>query len=466
MTGITFNPGTASIQHQTATAAASQARGQQAPQHPAAGIRESIRQGLQSLRHRFTDTLQRITHTGHYTPDKVFARQNPYVVALAKPPRPGENGFTDGGIMARHGEAIATRLETYRKSIGSKVSPQEMRALINTGEHLVNAINRGQVEGGTVRLTVEGQSLEAKSSLYTTRAISWYLMAKTAELEILQGGDHMVDKGTLMMRDEGNRLYNFLNAAPTSYGRVSTHFNERSDSPRATLGNVGLSSLIFRQPAHRGIEDFDNKLPSKSGALLFNKLQNEGLYMKFEAAGMPTVFRLSGENHHSLGQKVANSFRSLGRCLRHFASTVTSRFDHNSTGVGVHREHVHKDAAAKAVWQPFLRLTELLQPLSGDKKEIEALRREAKQWGIEFIERFVDNPAGFRLDPGRREEAAAALDHLRRSLDAYKQEQGSDFGIGRKGGETHISLETYPRELFVADRRGVAAPLYNVPLDD
>ncbi|WP_142849301.1 hypothetical protein [Telmatospirillum sp. J64-1] len=432
-------------------------------QDNAGGVRTGIRQQVESLRQRFVDTFQRITHTGNHTADKVFARQNPYVAALAVPPQAGENGFTDNGILARHGQAIEQKLQNYCEAIGTKVTPQELRALINTGEHLVNAITRGDVEGGTVHINVNGQDYDIPSSLHTTRAISWYLTAKTAELEILDGGDHMVTSGSLVMKDEGNRLYDFLNANPTSYGRISTHFNERSASGSASFGNVGFSGLFGNKPVQRGIEDFGNRLPSGKGAVLFDKMQNEQIFMKFEHGGMPKIFRMTGEAHHTTGQKIANAFRSLGRCLEHSLSFITSRFNTSAVGFGMHREHVHKDATRDAVWDPFVKLTKMMEPHNPAVNQLEDVVNQAKKYGTDYIDQFLGSMQGYKPVPGKEEEFEQTLAALKDSISRFKDEQGPNFGVERKGMETHISLETYPSELFTDDAN--PEPLYTIRLD-
>jgi len=415
------------------------------------GLRESIGAALSRIAHTIGDGFQRITHSGRYNSDAVFVRNNPYVTALANPPR-GQPGMYDDGILARHGDKIMEKLIAYRDLCGSKISNEEMRALINTGEHLVNALNHGQVNdrGDTIRVTVNGTTYDVKSCLHTTRAISWYLTAKAAELELLEGGDHLVREGTMIMQDPGNRLFRYLSAAPTAYDRISTHFNERHDGPTPR-------GLFTNQPTQRGIEDFQGKLPSKRGALCFDRLKGRDgspqLFMKFESVGMPTVFRLSGhgEDHESGLRKVANVFRSIGHCIKHALNFITTRFDRAHGTEHVHKEHVVKGEPKNVVWKPF---TELLRKLDTSTPEarrcVDELLANGKKHGISYIEEALENIGQFVArnnltpKPGFYNEARELLENIKK----YHQEQGPDFGVERKGKETHISLETYPPSLI------------------
>lgn len=416
----------------------------QAVQGHGGGLRESIRSGLEALGQRFTDAIQSITRTGRHSAEAVFARANPYTAVLAQPPRAGENGFQDNGIIERYGDAILDKLDNYREAVGSKISREEMCALINTGEHLVNAISRGDVQGGTISLTVGDQHFNVDSSLHTTRAISWYLTAKTAETELVMGGDQMVTKGSMMMKDPGNRLFNFLNAAPTSYGRVSSHFNERA-VPGTPIDRLS------GQPLQRGIEDYGNKLPGGKGAMLFNKLQDEQMFMKFEHVGMPTIFRLSGhgESHNTALEKIGNAFNSIGRCIKHSLSFITSRFDTNAAGFGVHREHAHKDATRDAVFEPFVSVMSHLEGVEGAETLPDDLVTMGKKWGTDFMSDALENlpKNALQVKPGHEEDFAAALAAAKASIAAFRDTQGPDFGAERKGMEAHVSLETYPREI-------------------
>lgn len=464
-------------------AAAQLYRNQGIEERPAAaaaggGLRASIGGALTRIGQAIGDKVAQITHSGRYGSEAVFAASNPYVQALSVP-APGQNGIHDGGILARHGDAITAKLDAYREACGSKVSAEQMRALINTGEHLVNALNRGQAEGGTITLTVDGQTHEVKSSLHTTRAISWYLTAKAAEQEVLMGGDHLVREGSMVMADPGNKLFDFINAAPTSYGRVSTHFNERHDGAGADRHNVGFSGLFTSKPAQRGIEDFQGMLPSKKGALSFDRLKGADgspqLFMKFESVGMPTVFRLSGhgEAHESGLRKATNVFRSIGNCVRHACNFITSRFDRAHGPQYVHKEHVSKGEPKERVWQPFNELVGLLDTgTRAARREADALLSDAKKHGISFIEDALkEMPGGFGLTPkpGREEEFATALRELSASVARYHAELGPDMGVERKGKETHVSLETYPDLMFrpVGDDGGRVQMdrMFAVPLD-
>lgn len=411
-------------------------------------LADSVRSGVDSVNRNHAGNFGSIAGAAAQGTGTASASAFDPFRALSQSPCAGENGFRDGGILSRN-PAIMERLGVYLDRIDSDLSINEMKALVNTGEHLVNAIMGNQSQGGIVNLTLGGNTCQIKSDLHTTRAISWYLTAKTAELEVSQNKDLMVTKGSMLMKDPGNKLFDFLNAAPTSYGRVSTHFNERVDSTE-------------ERPTHRGIEDFDNKFPGGKGCILFNKLKNNELFMKFESAGMPKVFRMSGREGATTAEKIGNAFRNLGRCIQHCKNWVVSRFETNAEGRGVHREHAHKDRAGQMVFEPFKKAMSHLEGIDAGTKDVpKDMIAQAKKDGVAHMADALDNlllravglvdedgkRASFKIKAGHEksfaEDHGAALD----SLEAFLKEQGPDFGLQRKGMETHISLETYPPEL-------------------
>ncbi|HLO75810.1 MAG TPA: hypothetical protein VK196_05070 [Magnetospirillum sp.] len=423
------------------------------------GLAESVQSGMDSVIRNHAGDFGSIAGAAAQGRATASASAFDKFNELSQAPCKGENGFLDDGILSRSPE-IVEKLGIYLDSIDSNLSINEMKSLINTGEHLVNAITRGQSNGGTVTLTLGGHTCQLESSMHTTRAISWYLTAKTAELEVNTGKDHMVTQGSMLMKDPGNKLFDFLNAAPTSYGRISSHFNERVESNG-------------RRPEHRGIEDFDNKLPGGKGSILFNKLKNGELFMKFESAGWPEVFRMSGERGATNAEKIGNVFRNLGRCIQHIGHWVTSRFNSNAEGPGVHREHAHKDGAGVKVFKPFKKVMDHIEGAhKGNKDDPKDMVAKAKKMGTAYMFEELTNlrdnigtHARFKIKEGHESDFAEDYEAAEKSVKDFLEKQGPDFGVDRKGMETHISLDTNPlkKESASATENSTSEPIETYP---
>ena len=138
------------------------------------------------------------------------------------------------------------------------------------------------------------------------------------------------------MKDDDGKLFRFLNSAPNSYGRISSHFNERSASKVAGFRNTGVMGkacgLSKPSAAQRGIEDFAKRLPGGRGTMLFDQLTgNDGatqFFLKWETAGMPTVLGQTVHADKEEGVKAAimNHAKASKQCAAHafnFVSHVT-----------------------------------------------------------------------------------------------------------------------------------------------
>jgi len=238
-------------------------------------------------------------------------------------------------------------LEQLRQNLGGdkRLSNKEMMQYVRMGERIVQALSDTDPPA-PARLEVmgdDGKPYSVKPGLEVTRAISWYLQAKAISDNSGHGEGAFLKEGAMVAKDPGNKLYDFLRSSNESYGRVSSHMKDRTDSLENSVssafkgGLVAMMSSAFSgQPLQYGIEDFDNRMPSKGGSLLFDKLKpSEGkdgvpeIYLKWEDKGMPNSVSLSGGDSTTPGDSLWNRGLSFFRCLGH---TFNFFSDKNPTG--------------------------------------------------------------------------------------------------------------------------------------
>lgn len=365
--------------------------------------------------------------------------------------------------------SVGDLMEVYRSRLGSSVGKQEMQGYINMGERIVTALKdpANHREGGVM---VDG--LLVKSNLDTTRAVSWYLQAKgVADNAAPDREPAFLNRGAMVMDDPGNLLYNFLNSAPNAYGRASTHFNERSSSDSAGFGNTGAAGLMAGlkspQSAQRGIEDFDNRMPSGKGCLVFDKLDTlQGgdkprLFLKWESVGMPTVF--GGGTHADAESgwsgKVWNRAGAVFRCLGHSVNFVHSLSEGRSGGIGI---KVDKGDAAP-VFQSFQSsVRQAEHDLGKSPGWADGVIKEAREHGLSFMN---DKLKEISTEYGRAQTEGAfisrdergewamkrmALNDTQKQVSAFSEKMGVDLGLDRPDWSTRREAvdKGQPKKLY------------------
>ncbi|WP_417796421.1 hypothetical protein [Terasakiella pusilla] len=386
-----------------------------------------------------------------------FFRPSPPVPMNANPTVAQLNTPSPHGLL-QTAPGLDARMDAYRQDIGSPLSQQDVRDLINTGEKIMSAIQHSRPNAdGSYDIQQGGHDVNVRSNTHTTLALSWYMMAKAGA----DGDDSLIGSGSMLMKDPGNKVYNFLSSAPTAYDRISTHFNERSASP-----------INHGHATQRGIEDFESRMPSKKGAICFDKLNDPNggqpdLFVKIEGSGMPPVFR--GLAHHgdegtSTGTRVLNAFKSIGRQFQHCTSFISTRFAAPDGGnFQMHREHINKDAQRDIVFQPFSNAMNLLtNPNDPNENAGEAFIKQGQKYGLGHIEAqlyeisgaldLLDDLTGNQITINGT-DYTADLNALRAAVDAaldgcndFRQEDnvGNDYGVVRKGAEVHIGFADTP----------------------
>lgn len=374
--------------------------------------------------------------------------------AAGGPPQPLAEAMA-GGILDRPfagaGSAsgkisVGAMMEDYRTRLDSPVSASDMKAYINQGERILAALEDQPYSGGELTvLDNQGQPQTIQPGLEATRAVSWFLQAKAMQDNAGHGADPaLIKRGSMVAADPDGKLFKFLNAAPTAYGRASSHFNERSASASANFSNAGVGGQLAGkgQTAHRGIEDYDNRMPSDRGCLVFDKMRGQDgqaqIYLKWEPVGMPDV--LSGratEAGEGKARAVVNRadayLRSVGHCFN-FAHTLLE--SKASANWGVRREAVAQ-GQPKVLLDEF---TALAKEVGLSPADAKAAASSARKNGVHLMDAVLTAwTADLKGMPGQQATLARAL-QLQGALKEFAQEQGADLGVERKGAEIHVSL--------------------------
>jgi len=376
---------------------------------------------------------------------------------------PKDNGIMGKSINTSSGDQkISELMNDYRVQLNSKASQDEMNTYINMGERIISALNDTDqsYEGGTITVAGKDGPYEVRPNLDTARAVSWFLQAKA--LEDNAGTNRApvtLNRGSMVAEDPEGKLFKFLKSAPNTYGRASTHFNERS-TEKAGFKNTGLAGGMINlanrfknlasssgkplQAAQHGIEDFSSKFPSGKGCLLFNKLvdddnqQQQQIFLKWESSGMPNFVNPTSTHadpESGLSGKIANRFGAFDRCLAHTLNFL--KLGRSSGNWSIHREAVHKGAPGEH-YHRFGSIMKSLETIEGKNDHwSKNLIAEAKIKGVDFMLEVLQ---GFQDVYLESDQNNVHVDQLITDIGNFKTQQGNDLGIRRKGAEVHVNL--------------------------
>lgn len=346
---------------------------------------------------------------------------------------------------------ISAVMDQYAKDIGSKLTTQQVATYINMGERLVDAIINDKM-GADKKLEVQADGVVAKnpfsveSNKDTARAISWYLHAKAVMDNESDARDPvLLKKGSMLMNDPGNKLFKFLNSAPNVYGRASSHYNGLSEAKTASFKNTGFMGAavgaLNRAKAQRGIEDFNKHMPSGKGTVIFDRLSENRLFLKWETAGMPTAFGKGAHADKEEGplREAQNKVMAVIECFKHslnFLHTISGK--KTDAPWGTRRENVNKGEPAPL----FTEFKNIIQ----DK----VVQKEAKIKGLAFMKDQLITVKNAHLQETESPQDAEAeqpraikdIDKLIEDIKEFEEKMGNDLGIGRIGAEVHVKLNT------------------------
>ncbi len=394
-----------------------------------------------------------------------FKAANPAMVqALATQPDPSHLG---NEAYPR----VIEKLVAHGK--GNGVTEAEVKEWVVAGENIARAL-QAQQPGERLCMKTQSGPVEIKPCVYTVRALAWYVAAQTARQDVARedaGGaaatiSDLTKSGSCVMKDPGNKIYDFLRSAPSCAPRVSTHFADRQDGGKMHL--VGGLIPAFTKKEQHGIEDYCSKMPGPGGTLLFEKLRPSGdspqpeLFMKFESAGCPPFFG-DAEPHHTRTDRVLQLWYAGKRNLRHTInfhhSTKAAKTNASSaaTGSGLQevqrQEHVHKGYLApvfegyKKVLDDAKALDVLPMKGNGARYTRGQLMSGLNEQGLPFVKEIVEKMAFetssmTRGDPRMDAlvDQVVALEQSIASMEAQLGAVSKVHGIERRGAETHLNL--------------------------
>jgi hypothetical protein len=371
---------------------------------------------------------------------------------------PMENSILnkDVQIKGENGEmrelSMNDALEELRQKLGGddRLSNREMMQYVRMGERIVQSLSDTQSPPPPTTLNVkgvDGETYTVKPGLEVTRAISWYLQAKgISDNSGFQGA--FLKEGAMIAKDPDNKLFDFLRSSNETYGRVSSHMKNRSDSvsmnPLNNAFNAGFFTMAESaksgNPLQYGIEDFGNRMPSKGGSLLFDKLKNDEIYLKWEGVGMPNSVSLSGNDSHTVGDGLWNRGLAFFRCLGHTCSFIGNK------DPGGYRGEKFEKGEGKELLNGFKDVVNSMKHIDKDTKE--TLIGQVKKHGATEMNRALEmllNVDGGEVTPEEKD----ALQYLKTRLDDWMGGMGPDLGIERKGNEIHLTLPPSRQEVLV-----------------
>lgn len=375
--------------------------------------------------------------------ERIFSARHSHLIdALARPS--SENSLAQNA-------QVLDRLEQHATTMGRPLHRDDIQKMVATGENIARALHHAspdelrQLEQGhgIVWENDDGEFL-IQSNLYTTRALSWYMAANAAAQDVAPGRpadaySSLPSNGAFILKDPDNRLYTFLSQAPTCTSRMSSHVAERT----ATTETHRIGGLIpSGKVAQKGIEDYRNCLPGQGGSLLFDKLKNQELYVKFESVGCPAYFGKS--ERHEEGTALGRFFHALGRNIKHAFNFAQTRSGGGEVE-GRRQEHVYKGRLEAPIYTPFKELLNTAREIHPDYKEMlgkECDSSLVKKWGLPFIESTAMALKSWPVNGNKPDQRISDMaTALLQNIEAEKQKLGgTEHGIERRGAEVHLNI--------------------------
>lgn len=376
--------------------------------------------------------------------EQIFAaRHSPMIDALAQPLSP--NSLSEN-------PEVLDKLTEHAVAMGRPLERADIQKLVATGENIARALNnidtpdalRQLQEGHGVDWDNGRDGFRINSNLYTTRALSWYMAANAANQDLAPGRPDdaygsLPSNGAFIVKDPDNRIHTFLSQAPTCASRMSSHVAERSaTTDKHWVGGFLPSGKL----AQKGIEDFRSCLPGQGGALLFDKLKDQELYVKFESVGTPSYFGRSESHEQSSG--LGRFFHAIARNFKHSINFAQSRGTDGATE-GRRQEHVYKGRLEETIYEPFKDLINTARDVHPDYKEMLGKKCDSslvKKWGLPFIESTATALRDWPVDNSEPDPRIAEMAHtLLENIDVEKQKLGgTEHGIERRGAEVHLNI--------------------------
>ncbi|MES2634749.1 MAG: hypothetical protein V4669_17400 [Pseudomonadota bacterium] len=373
--------------------------------------------------------------------ERKYREANRALVTELETPRPGS-------VLERPG--LVSKLREHSVHNADSVTRSEIEQMVAMGENIAAAL---QHSDGTLPLFFNGYPVT--SNTYTARALAWYMMATAASQDLDRtseglhaGTSDMVSAGSILLKDPGGKIYGFMNSAPTACSRMSSHFAERT-LPGEKHKVLGL--IPTGKPRQRGIEDYASKMPGEGGSMLFDRLQDEVLFVKIESGGCPAYFQQEpGQGVLAPMAGICRFFHALDRNVDHSVSFMYTRFAGPSERQVVRQEHLHKGVLKATVDKEFGSLVQDAIASGIIQDDAKAIGKSAHKFGLPYVFQAVRQIRAAALlldaqgiDGTRCRELIRQCDHV---LDLTRREvdrAGPYRGIERKAFETHLAFPDF-----------------------
>lgn len=309
---------------------------------------------------------------------------------------------------------LKTRLDAYCKFESPGLTREKADELIKQGKKLCT-----QVLTSTESVTLSQAPAQAQEQI---AALTWYFMRLAITKE--QG----FDEGTFVIKDPDQKLYNFLKSAPQSLigERYSSHFRGRSTAEHF-LGSIhqGIDITNALMPGGKRTIDFDMvRCFNSDKKVLYFKPENYGTFLttgwgldtaahgyEFLQAQYVKRFVPDGDDQSSMQKERVPTELTKG-----FASLVKQL----------------KEKAPKG--------SELAKEFETAGLSLEAAEKEAKKWGVAYIQHFLDGLKGLKElkdefnaeNNGQIEELAAHVQAAIEKVTAGDSDEARRLRTGRE----------------------------------
>lgn len=317
--------------------------------------------------------------------------------------------------------------DVHEQLYKGRVSKEAMFEYVKMGESIVAAIAQSADGKPPLTATINGETIKIPSTLETTRAVLWYLQAKSIADNAGEerGATTPGLSGAMILKDPDSKLLGFLSCYPCTYSRISTHMKDESVEKK-----------------QKGIEDFGSRMPGAGGTLLFSGLKPGAdgtnlLYLKIETSGVPMPNLRHSDPESGALMGIAYRMMSIGRTLRHVFSFVDMVLLKNAD-VGNRSEKMSKGDILP-IYVDFKAALKAQTWLSAeDRVQIATMLATQRATGLgKALDVMIAKGKAAGQD-------ASGLEDIRQRLQAFHAQMGNDLGINRYGNEVHATLETRP----------------------
>lgn len=365
-------------------------------------------------------------------------------------------------------QMVIDALKNHAALTGITLNENTIKEYVATGERLATLLLNGNTKGtgkadDPLHFEINGKPYSITSNAYTARALSWYVAAQAARQDNVREMDQFRQMGKFkqdeysvgqikdltvdseyVMPDPENRIYNFLNAAPTSVTKFSGDPRQNITQRDNTLISGDYPKT---NPSQRGIADFQNRFPGQGGAVIFDKYSPPGkiptLSMKFEQSGSLPLYR--NEKNQGYEEKLVSSLAEINRQINDKVNSFLGKNEYKTSDIKQDRATF----AELNVTQPFKFL--INSAITGGliAPDAEAIFHSAKDFGFSYMsntaQKIIDtiNELPDELNNSSRVKELA-VEFLEQTLPSAAHildgNNANELMLERRGAEVFVNL--------------------------